>query len=170
MHLFDLCIWHAMFRRRLQNTNISFKHHHWTMQASINRLLQMAVVWQRHFSVTEKAVSCVKDAKSPNKLWPAKGKVTSYTQNHTHYLNSPCWNFDHFLVQVGSKDFTLLQVKLGITILFHEIRLTRASVASSLCINIKLWGIYPCIRGKQFMYKHKTVGHIPVHPWQAVYV
>ena len=43
------------------------------MQAGINRPLQLAVVWGRHVSVTEKAVFFfVKDAKSLNKLWLAK--------------------------------------------------------------------------------------------------
>ena len=42
---------------------------------------------------------------------------------------------------MGSEKNTVLQVKLGVTILFYEVPLALASVTNSLCLKIKLYGI-----------------------------
>ena len=80
-----------------------------------------------------------------HRFWDGQtGRVMAPQEDTADPCGSPhCWNFDHFLVLVGFKRFTLLQAKLGINILYRE--------EWPACA----W------RDEQFLYKHKTV-------WQMV--
>ena len=55
-------------------------------QISISCTLQIALVWAHHDHATERAVSCVKDAKPLNKLIRTKAKVGKL-KNNLHHLN-----------------------------------------------------------------------------------